>query len=347
MNTENSVPESALAPGRIRVDPCASVARIGGIAAAGAICILLASGTCAAAAFPEKPIRIIVPTAVGGPSDLCIRALTEPMSAALGKPLVVENVTGATGNIGLERVANAAPDGYTLAQASAANTANWAARPKASFDIVSGLKPVGKVCVAAFTLAVAPTLGVKTVEEFIRYARANDGKLAYGSIGHGSSQHLVGEMFAAATGLNLLHVPFRGESAAAPELAAGRIHMMFMAGAKPFLDGGLITGLATTNRESWPPIPSLPPIGKSAALPGFSYNGWNGLMAPKGTPEAVVNRLGEALRRALADEKVRATIRTLGNEPGAGTPEDLAAQVKWDISNFRRIIDERRLKFPE
>jgi tripartite-type tricarboxylate transporter receptor subunit TctC len=223
----------------IRVYPCLSVVSFGIIAAAAAMIFPAANRNAAAAAFPEKPIRIIVPTAVGGPSDLCIRAVADAMSASLGKPLVVENVTGATGNIGLERVAGAAPDGYTLSQASAANTANWAARPKASFDIVGGLKPVGKVCVAAFTFAVAPTLGVKTVEEFIRYARANDGKLAYGSIGHGSSQHLVGEMFAAATGLNLLHVPFRGESAAAPEIAAGRIHMMFMAGAKPFIDGGV------------------------------------------------------------------------------------------------------------
>ena len=300
----------------------------------------------AAAAFPEKPIRVIVPTAIGGPSDLCIRTVTDVMFANLGQPLTVENITGATGNIGLERVAAAAPDGYTIAQASAANTANWAARPKASFDIVNNLKPIGKVCVAALTLAVAPALGVKTVEDFIRYAKANAGKLSYGSIGYGSSQHLVGEMFAAMTGLDMVHVPFRGEPAVAQEMAAGRIQMMFMAGAKPFVDGGLIVGLATTNRETWVPMPALPPIGKSA-LPGFSYNGWNGLLAPKGTPDAVVRRLSAALVQALADEKVRAIIRTLGNDAGAGTPEDLAAQIRSDITNFKRIIDERHLTFPE
>ena len=268
------------------------------------------------------------------------------MYANLGQPLSVENITGATGNIGLERVANAAPDGYTIVQASAANTANWVARPKVSFDIVNGLKPIGKVCVAAFTLVVSPALGVKTVEEFIRYAKANPGKLSYGSIGYGSSQHLVAEMFAAMTGLDILHVPFRGEPPVAAEMAAGRIHMMFMAGAKPFLDGGLIVGLATTNRDTWIPMPSLPPIGKSA-LPGFSYNGWNGLMAPKGTPDAIVQRLSEALKRALAGEKARSIIQSLGNDVGAGTPEDLAAQIRWDVSNFKRIIDERHLSFPE
>src|SRR5262245_41995307 len=121
-----------------------------------AILCALAAGTAGAAAFPERPIRIIVPTAIGGPSDLCVRSVTDAMYANLGQMLVVENITGATGNIGLERVANAAPDGYTIAQASAANTANLAARPKASFDLAGGLKPIGKVCVAAFSLVVAP-----------------------------------------------------------------------------------------------------------------------------------------------------------------------------------------------
>jgi tripartite-type tricarboxylate transporter receptor subunit TctC len=311
------------------------------------IALFSSAGVVAATtAFPEKQIRVVVPTAIGGPSDLCLRAVTDAMRADLGQHLVVENITGATGNIGLERVANAAPDGYTIVQASAANTANLAARPKAAFDIVNGLKPVGKVCQASLSMVVAPILGVKSVEDFIRYARANQGKLSYGSIGYGSSQHLVGEMFAAITGLDMIHVPFRGESAVTPEMAAGRIHMMFMAGAKPFIDGGLVVGLATTNRDSWPPIPNLPPIGRTA-LPGFSYNGWNGLLAPKDTADAVVIRLSAALVRALADEKVRATIRTLGNEPGAGTPDELAAQVRSDVASFRRIIEQRQLSFPD
>ena len=300
----------------------------------------------AVAAYPEKAIRVIVPTAVGGPSDLCIRAVAEAMSADLGQPVVVENVTGATGNIGLQRVAAAASDGYTLSQASAANTANVAARPASSFDIVNGMRPVGKVCVASFTLAVAPSLGVKTVDDFIRYAKANSGKLAYGSIGHGSSQHLVAEMFGAVIGVDLLHVPFRGESAAATEIAGGRVHMMFMAGAKPFMDSGLIVGLATTHRETWPPIPALAPIGRTA-LPGFSYNGWNGLFAPKGTPDAVVQRVSAALVKALRTEKARTAIRALGNEPAEGTPGELAAQVQSDITKFRRIIEDRKLTFPE
>ncbi len=307
----------------------------------------LTLGNTVLAAFPEKPIRIVVPSGVGGAAELCMRAAMEVMRADLGQHIVIENVPGATGNIGLERVHNALHDGYTLSQASAANTANLAARPKVAFDILNNFKPVGKVCQASFTLAVAPSLNVKTVDEFIRHAKTQQGKLSFASIGHGSSQHLVGEMFIAATGLDMTHVPYRGEPLVVPEMAAGRIHMMFMAGAKPFLDGGLVTGIATTHRDTWPPIPNLPPIGKTAALPGFSYNGWNGLFAPKGTPDAAIKRLSAALVKALADEKVRATINALGNQPGAGTPQELAEQVKIDMGKFRRIIDERKLVFPE
>jgi tripartite-type tricarboxylate transporter receptor subunit TctC len=309
--------------------------------------IVFAASTATAATFPDRPLRVVVPSGAGGAAELCLRAVAEIMRADLGQHIVIENVPGATGNIGLERVNNATPDGYTLSQASAANTANLAARPKVAFDILNNLKPVGKVCQASFTLAVAPSLNVKTVDEFIRHAKTQQGKLSFASIGHGSSQHLVGEMFIAATGLDMTHVPYRGEPLVVPEMASGRIHMMFMAGAKPFLDGGLITGIATTNRESWPPIPNLSPIGKTTALPGFSYNGWNGLFVPKGTPDGTIKRLSAALVKALADEKARATIRSLGNEPGIGTPEELAATIRSDLVNFRRIIEQRKLVFPE
>lgn len=331
---------AAHADTHMRRAPCAPC----GVAVA-AFVLLLSVGT-ARAAFPDRPIRIVVPAAVGGASDLCLRVAADVMRAELGQNIVVENITGATGNIGLERVANATPDGHTLSQASAANTANLAARPKAAFDITS-LKPVGKVCQASFTLAVTPQLTIKSVDELVRHAKANPGKLSFASIGHGSSQHLVGEMFAAVAGLDLLHVPFRGEALVAPEMGGGRIHMMFMAGAKPFMDAGLVVGIATTNRDTWPPIPNLPPIGKTAVLPGFSYNGWNGLFAPKGTPDAAIKRVSAALQKALGDDKVRAAINTLGNQPGAGTPEELTAQVKTDLTNFKRIIDQRKLVFPE
>jgi tripartite-type tricarboxylate transporter receptor subunit TctC len=301
---------------------------------------------CAGQGYPERPIRIIVPTAAGGVADVCIRAAAEPMRLILGQPIVIENITGATGDIGLRRAVAAGADGYTLVQASAANTANQAARPRIAFDLAGELRPIGKCGISAFTLAVAPSLGVRTTEEFIEYAKRNQGKVVFASIGHGSSQHLVAEMFASLTKLDMIHVPYRGEAAAAQDMIAGRVHMMFMAGARTFVESGKLIALATTNKETWPSMPQVVPIGKSA-LPGFAYNGWNGLLAPKGTPDAIVARLSAALVHALADEKVRATLRAIGFETGKGTPEDFAEQIRWDLANFRRIISERQLTFPE
>lgn len=295
--------------------------------------------------YPDRPVRIVVATVAGGVADVCVRAVAEPMRAILGQPFVIENVTGATGDIGLRKAVAASADGYTLVQASAANTANQAARPKIAFDLAGELRPVGKCGVSAFTLAVAPGLGVRSTEDFIAYARRNPGKVAFGSIGHGSSQHLVAEMFAAVTKLDLVHVPYRGEAPAAQDMMAGRVQMMFMAGARSFLESGKLVGLATTNAETWPSTPQLAPL--SRTLPGFVYNGWNGLMAPKGTPDAVIARLSAAMVRGLEDEKVRGVLRSIGFEPGKGTPDDFAEQIRWDIANFRRIISERQLTFPE
>jgi tripartite-type tricarboxylate transporter receptor subunit TctC len=296
--------------------------------------------------FPSMPLRVIVPTGSGGPSDLCMRAIAPAMQARLGQPLIVENISGATGNIGLTRVASAKPDGYTIAVPSAGNTASFASRPDISFDVLNKLKPVGKICNSALTLAVSPALGIATAEDLVRYGKANPGKLTFGSIGLGSSQHLVGEMFAAATGISMQHIPFRGEAPAAMEIRAGRVQMMFMAGAKPFIDGHLVIGLATTNKETWAPMPGLPSIGKSV-VPGFSYNGWNGLMVPLGTPDAIVQKISRALVESLKDPKVRAIILSMGNMPGSGTPEELAEQLRQDQTMFKQIIQERHLTFAE
>jgi tripartite-type tricarboxylate transporter receptor subunit TctC len=296
--------------------------------------------------YPGGPIRIIVSSAAGGPSDMCMRAIAPAMQARLGQTVIVENVTGATGNIGMQRVASSSADGYTLAMTSSQATANEVARPTSSFDIFKGLKPVGKVCTAAFTLAVSPALGITTAEELVKYGRANPGKLTFGSIGLGSGNHLVGEMFAAATGIKMQHIPFRGEAPAAMEIRAGRVQLMFMAGAKPFIDGNMVVGLATTNKDPWPPMPNLPPLGKSV-LPGFSYNGWNGLMAPLGTPDAVIQKISRALVETMKDPKVRSIILAMGNVPGTGTTEELAEQLRTDQAMFKQIIDESHLKFED
>lgn len=301
----------------------------------------------AQAPYPAMPIRVIVSSAAGGPSDMCMRAVAPALQERLGQPVIVENITGATGNIGLGRVGSAAADGYTVAMTSSQATSNLMTRPGTSYDIINKLKPVGKICNAALTLVVSPSLNVNSVEELVKYGKANPGKLSFGSIGLGSGNHLIGEMFAAMTGITMQHIPFRGEAPAAMEIKAGRVQMMFMGGAKPFLDGHLVKGIATTNKDSWAPMPTLPPVGKSSVLPGFSFVGWNGLMVPAGTPDAVVQRLSKALVEALKDDKVKSVIASLGNVPATGTPEELMAQIKSDQTLFRQIIKERNLSFPD
>ena len=297
-----------------------------------------------AQSFPTKPIKVIVPTASGGPSDTCMRAVALAMQTLLGQSITIENITGATGSIGLNKVASSAADGYTLVVPSAANTASLATRPLNSFDVMNGFKPIGKICNATQTLVIAPALGIKSVDELIKYAKANPGKLSFGSIGIGSSQHLVGEMFAVATDIDMQHIPFRGEALAATEIAAGRVQLMFMAGAKPFMDSKLVVGLATTNKDTWAPMPTLPSLAKTS-VPGFTYNGWNGIMAPAGTPEQVVQILSKALSEALKEERVRSVILSMGNMPGLGTPEELSEQMKSDVYMFKKIMRDRNLNF--
>jgi len=308
------------------------------------ISLVLIHGLLLAQNYPNKPIKVIVPTASGGPSDTCMRAVAQSMQNLLGQSITIENVTGATGSIGLSKVASSQADGYTLVVPSAANTASLATRPQNSFDVMTGFKPIGKICNATQTLVISPIMGIKSVDELIKYGKANPGKLSFGSIGVGSSQHLVGEMFAVATDIDMQHIPFRGEALAATEIAAGRVQLMFMAGAKPFMDSKLVLGLATTNKDTWAPMPQLPPLAKTS-VPGFTYNGWNGLMAPAGTPDTVIQILSRALGDALKEEKVRSVIASMGNMPGQGTPEELAEQMKSDIFMFKKIMKDRNLNF--
>lgn len=309
---------------------------------------LITLGSCprAQSEFPNKPIKIVCLTVPGGAADIAARLIAERLREILGVTVLVENQTGATGNIGLQTVARAQPDGYTLVFPSAAATANLASRPKQAFDLVNELRPVGKVGLAALSLVVPPNINVKSVEQFIEFAKGRN-DIAYGSIGHGSSQHLVMEMMCSMTGLNMIHTPYKGEGAVVNDITSGRLHAMFMIGAKPLIESGKVVGLATTHRTRWPTLPNLRPIGEIPALKGFWYNGWVGLMAPKGTPDEIIQKLGAATARSLEDERMRSGLRAAGYEPGLGNPAEMGEQLAWDVNNFRTIIAERKLVFPE
>jgi tripartite-type tricarboxylate transporter receptor subunit TctC len=296
-----------------------------------------------AQSFPTKPIKIIVPFPPGGPADTAVRIPQETMEKTLGQPIIVENVPGAGGLLGFNRVKAAEPDGYTLMQVASPHTTLAAIKPD-TIDLLRDLTPVGKTGNSTFTLVVSPKLGVKTVAELIALAKSKPGQLKFGSVGNGSSQHLVAEMLIAAAKIELVHVPYRGEAAPVPDLATGRIDLMFMASAKQYIDGGQVIGLGVSAEQPWFNLPDLKPLSQQG-LPGFIVDGWNGLMAPKNTPAAVIARLSDALASGLGSEAAAKSFGAMGFKPGAGRPAELAQAIEKDRRVFTTVIRERNLKF--
>ena len=294
--------------------------------------------------FPTRPVRIIVPFPPGGPADVAVRVAQPGMEKVLGQPIIVENMGGGAGAIGLTRVLQAEPDGYMLLQAASPHTTSAAVRPVSNVDLLRSFAPIGQTGNSTFTLVVSPALGVKTLDELIRMAKGKPGELKFGSVGNGSSQHLVMEIVKSRAGIELTHVPYRGEAPAIVDLSAGRIDMMFMASAKQYIDGGQVIGIGTSSAEQWFNLPQLKPLSEQG-LPGFVIDGWNGLMAPKNTPPAVIAKLSEALSAGLKTDAAVRALNAMGFKPGDGTPEPMAKQIARDMDVFTTVIRERQLKF--
>jgi len=297
-----------------------------------------------AQAFPTKPIRIIVPFPPGGPADTAVRIAQPGMEKALGQSLIVENVAGAAGGIGAARVKQSEPDGHTLLQAASPHTTNAAVKPDANVDLLRDFVPIGQTGNSVYTLAASNALGAKTLAEVIAIAKAKPGELKIGSVGVGSTHHLIAEMLKAAAGIELTHVPYRGEAPGIPDLVAGRIDLMFLTTAKQHVDSGQLVGLGVTSADSWFQLPQLKPL-QELGLRGFVVPGWNGLMAPKGTPPAVVAKLSDALSAALKPDAAVKAFNAMGFRPGDGTPEQMKAQIEADMLLFTTVIRERKLKF--
>jgi tripartite-type tricarboxylate transporter receptor subunit TctC len=297
-----------------------------------------------AEAFPSRPIKIIVPFPPGGPADSAVRIVQPGMEKALRQPLVIENVAGAAGQVGASRVKQAEPDGHTLLQAASPHTTNAAVKPETNVDLLRDFAPVGETGNSVYTLCASKELGVKSFAEMVALAKARPGELKIGSVGIGSAHHLIDEMLKAAAGIELTHVPYRGEAPSIVDLVAGRIDLMFLTTAKPLIDEGRVAGLAVTSAEEWFNLPGLKPL-VQLGLKDFVVPGWNGLMAPKATPPAAIARLSEALSTTLrADAAVRA-FNAMGFKPGHGTPDAMRRQIEADMRLFTTVIRERNLKF--
>jgi tripartite-type tricarboxylate transporter receptor subunit TctC len=296
--------------------------------------------------FPSHPIRVIVPFSAGAGADINARIASEGMSENLGQPVVVENITGATGNIGMERAAKAAPDGYTLFLASAINTSNYAARPESTQDLLSLFKPIGKIGDNAFALVVSPKSGIKSLDDLLALAKSKPGTLAYGSVGIGSSHHFVSEMFRSAASIDVIHIPYRGEGEVIGEVIAGRLAFSFVVTARPFLERNQLLALATTAPGPWPLLKDVPPLA-TLGFPRFEQTGWNGFMVNKATPDDIVTKLSQSLGKALKNEKLRVAQAATGFMPANGSPEEMTQQIQNDLQKFRQVINERKLKFTE
>jgi tripartite-type tricarboxylate transporter receptor subunit TctC len=297
-----------------------------------------------AQAYPSKPIKIIVPFPPGGPADTAVRIAQGGMEKALGQPIIVENVPGAAGQLGAQRVKQSEPDGYTLLQAASPHETNAAVKPQTNVDLLRDFAPIGQTGNSVYALCASKESGAKNFAEMVKLAKARPGELKIGSVGVGSAHHLVAEMLKSAAGIELTHVPYRGEAPAIPDLVAGRIDLMFLTTAKPLIDDGRVIGLGHTGDGPWFQLPQLQPL-TALGLKDFVVPGWNGLMAPKGTPPAVVGKLSGALSGALHTEASVKAFNAMGFKPGDGTPEQMAKQIESDMRLFTTVIRERNLKF--
>jgi tripartite-type tricarboxylate transporter receptor subunit TctC len=307
--------------------------------------IALALATCITAApsrsedYPSRPVRIVFGFGPGSSGDIMTRVLAQRMSQDLGQPFVVEGKPGANGQLGAAQVARAPNDGYTIFLASVSNATNVAISPGQSTDLANELTPIALVATVPSILAVHPSLGVNNVRELIALAKAKPDQLFFGSVGIGSPPHLAGELFKVLADVKMTHVPYAGGSGqAATDLIAGRISMVFSPASTiaPHVTAGSVKALAAATAKRAGLFPDLPTVAE-AGLPGFDSGIWGGLMAPAGTPRAVIDRLARAVNDALMTAEVQSVLRNAGIDPLGGTLEDFARLIDNEVEKWGKV----------
>lgn len=295
--------------------------------------------------YPDRPLRLVVPFATGGTSDILARFVAPPLWAAIGQPVVVDNRPGAGSNVGNEIVAKAAADGYTLLMATPALASNQALYGKLNYDPVAGFAPVTLVAEIPIALVVHPSMPTKSVRELIALAKAQPGKLNFGSSGNGGIGHLVGEMFKSATGVNMVHVPYKGNGPALVDLMSGVLNLTFtdIAGGMPYIKAGKMRPLAITSRRRSAMLPEIPTM-IEAGVPGFEATTWFAVFATGGTPQPIVNRLNAEIVKAIRAPDMRHRLTGLGCEVVGNKPEELAAFLKAEIAKWNKVVKESGAK---
>ena len=298
------------------------------------------------AAWPEKPIKIIVPFPPGGAMDSIARTLGEQASRKLGQPVVVENRAGAGGNIGIDAAAKSPADGYTWLITSVGMVTNKFLYPKLSYDPQKDFSPVTLLAVVPNVLVVNPQkVKAKTVKELIEQAKANPGKLTYASAGNGTSIHLAGELFADMTGTQLLHIPYRGSGPAITDLLGGQVDMMFdsISSARPYIQTDRLRALGVTTRKKSATLPDVPTI-EQAGVANYDLTPWFGMFVPANTPPDVVKKIHGTLTESLVSTEVKARLFVLGAEPAGLSSDVFSAYLAAESMRWGRIIRERNIK---
>ena len=296
----------------------------------------------AQAQFPAKPITIIVPFSAGGTTDILARVIGQYMGRDLGQTVVVDNRAGAGGNIGGQAAARAPADGYTLFMGTVGTHAiNQSLYRKMPFDPIKDFAPLSRVAMVPNLLVANPSQPFKSVKEMIAFAKANPGKINFGSSGNGSSIHLSGELFKQMAGVDMQHVPYRGSAPAVSDLLGGQISVMFdnMPSAIPHVKGGKLRALAVTTAKRSPALPDVPTIAE-AGVPGYEATSWFGLLAPAGTPAPVVAKLNASILKALADPEVKKKLAEQGAEPHGEKPEQFAAFIESETVKWGKVVKE-------
>jgi tripartite-type tricarboxylate transporter receptor subunit TctC len=299
----------------------------------------------AAQAYPQRPVRLIVPFASGGASEITARLIGQWLSERLGQPFVVEMRPGAGGNVGTEAVVNAAPDGYTLLMVNAAPSAiNAALYDKLSFNFLRDMVPVGGVLFTPLILQVNPGFAPKTVPELIAAAKANPGKINMASAGNGTPPHVAGELFKMMAGVDIVHVPYRGGGPALVDLLGGQVQMMFgnLASSIEYVRAGKLRPLAVTTTMRAEALPDLPTVGDF--LPGYEASDWYGICAPKGTPADLISRLNTEINAGLADPKLKARLADLGGTPLPGPPAAFGKLIADETEKWGKVVRTAHMK---
>ena len=306
--------------------------------AGGAAALPALSGFSWAQAYPARPVRIVVPFAAGGSTDITARLIGQWLSERLSQQFVIENRPGAGSNIGTELVVNAPPDGYTLLLVGASSAINATLYEKLNFNFLRDITAVAGVVSVPFIMAVNPSFPAKTVSEFIAYARANPGKVNMASGGNGTAGHLSGELFKMMAGINMVHVPYRGEAPALTDMLGGQVQAMFgtMPASIEYVRAGKLRPLAVTSARRSELLPDLPTVGDF--VPGYETSALQGVGAPRNTPAEIINKLNKEINAGLADPKIKTRVADMGGTVLAGSPADFGKLIADETEKWGKVV---------